>query len=132
MNLHLYNNIFYLKTNAKVVLGDQYKPDTQSSEFAKNVFFENNLFLNNDSWPKETGIDASKSIIGNPEFLNEGGLEAKDYIPENLDLIHYKGINIDLLPQDTTGLLQSLKLEKDILGNPISTNPSLGAIEPIH
>ena len=88
------------------------------------------MFLNNDSWPKETGIDASKSIIGNPEFLNEGGLEAKDYCPENLDLIQQKGMRITLLPHDIVGVLQTLNLNKDILGNDINSNPSLGAVEP--
>lgn len=125
------NNIFYLEGDSKTVLGDQYKPDSASGDSAKNVFFKNNLFLKKENWPKNTGLMDVAPIIGNPEFRNKGGIEAKDYTPENFNLVHYKGINIDLLPQDISGLLQSLKLEKDILGNPIGVNPSLGAIEPI-
>ncbi|GGK12190.1 hypothetical protein GCM10007962_03120 [Yeosuana aromativorans] len=124
------NNIFYLEGPSKAVLGDQYKPDKLTGDLAKNVFFKNNLFLNKDDWPKEIGIKDIAPIIGNPEFAKKGGLEAKDYIPENLKLILNKGIQISLLPNDSVGLLQSLEPKKDILGNPIQGNPSLGAIEP--
>ena len=124
------NNIFYLEGVSKAVLGDQYKPDSASGNSANNVFFKNNLFLNKENWPKNTGLMDVAPIIGNPKFKNKGGLEAKDYRPVNYNLVKYKGINIELLPNDTEGLLQSLKLEKDILGNPIGANPSLGAIEP--
>jgi hypothetical protein len=124
------NNIFYLEGDTKAVLGDQYKPDTLSSALAENIFFENNLFLNTNNWPEEIGITDGSPIIGNPEFVNKGGMEAKDYMPGNLNLIRNKGINISLLPNDTVGLLQSLQMEKDILGNTIYGNPSLGAIEP--
>jgi len=125
------NNIFYLVGVSKVVLGDQYKPDKLSGEVAKNVFFKNNLFFNKKNWPKETGINDTAPIFGNPNFANEGGLEIKDYIPNNMSLIQQKGIEIPLLPNDSVGLMQSLKLEKDILGNPIKVQPSLGAIVPI-
>ena len=124
------NNIFYLKGKSKSVLGDQYKPDALSGDLAKNVVFKNNLFLNKNSWPKEIGIKDIAPIFGNPEFTEEGGIDAKNYIPENLDIVKNKGIIISLLPNDTVGLLQSLKLENDILGNPINKTPSIGAIEP--
>ena len=126
------NNIFYLKGESKAVLGDQYKPDEASGDLAKNVFFKNNLFLSKKSWPADIGITDTNPIIGNPKFANKGGLQAKDYTPENMFLIKQKGIVIKLLPNDTDGLLQSLELnlKKDILGNSINTVPSLGAIEP--
>lgn len=124
------NNIFCLEGESKAVLGDQYKPDKKTGEIAKNVIFKNNLFLNENNWPKEMGIKDLDPIIGNPEFANAGGLEIKDYIPKNLQIILQKGIEIPLLPNDPTGLMQSLKLENDILGNPIKGNPSLGAIVP--
>lgn len=124
------NNIFYLEGPSKAVLGDQYKPDKLTGDLAKNVFFKNNLFLKKDNWPQEIGIKDIAPIIGNPEFAKKGGLEAKDYIPENLKLILNKGIQISLLPNDSVGLLQSLEPKKDILGNTIQGNPSLGAIEP--
>jgi len=126
------NNIFYLNGGSKVVQGDQYKPDVSSDNSLKNVFFKSNLFLDKNSWPKESGIVDIEPIIGNPEFINKGGINAEDYIPKNLNLVKNKGINIELLPNDTVGLLQNLKLEKDILGNTITGKPSLGAIEPVN
>tara|TARA_R110002049_G_scaffold88627_1_gene223481 strand:- start:231 stop:1859 length:1629 start_codon:yes stop_codon:yes gene_type:complete len=122
------NNIFYLEGTSKAVLGDQYKPDKVSGDLAENVFFKNNLFLNKNNWPADIGIMDTAPIIGNPKFVNEAGINATDYIPENLNLIKGKGLEINLLPNDSIGLLQSLKLKKDILGNPITEKPSLGAI----
>jgi len=124
------NNIFCLNGNSKVVLGDQYKPDTAGGDLAKNVIFENNLFLNKNSWPKNFEVKDKSPIFGNPKFIKEGGLEAKDYTPKNLLLIKNKGMEIILLPSDSFGLLQSLKLDKDILGNKVSGKPSIGAVEP--
>jgi hypothetical protein len=57
-------------------------------------------------------------------------MQAEDYMPKNISLVKNKGVKITLLPNDTRGLLQSLKLKKDILGNKIKKRPSLGAIEP--
>lgn len=124
------NNIFYLEGDTKAVLGDQYKPDKSSRDIADNVFFENNLFLNKNNWPDEVGMYDKSPIFGNPKFVNKGGINIQDYIPTNKELIKQKGINISLLPNDRVGLLQSLNLKKDILGNNIEENPSLGAIEP--
>jgi hypothetical protein len=124
------NNIFYIEGGSKSVLGDQYKPDNSSGGLAKNILIKNNLFLRNNNWPKEIIINNMTSIIGNPKFINKGGINATDYIPKHFKLIKHKGIDIKLLPNDTIGLLQSLKLKKDILGNPITGKPSLGAIDP--
>ncbi|MFV0566050.1 MAG: right-handed parallel beta-helix repeat-containing protein [Flavobacteriaceae bacterium] len=124
------NNIFCLKGKAKTVLGDQYKPDVKNNKKAQTVFFENNLFLSEENWPTDSGIQDTVPIFGNPMFSNAGGLEAKDYTPENLSLTQSRGINIPLLTNDSEGLLNSLKMNEDILGNPIPKNPSLGAIQP--
>lgn len=125
------NNIFYLEGTSKAVLGDQYKPDKKSGDVAQQVFFKNNVFLNKNNWPKEIGINDVSPIYGNPEFVNKGGINIEDYMPTNYDLIKHRGIDIPLLPNDHFGLLQTLKLKTDILGNTINGNPSLGAIEPI-
>ncbi|WP_242091864.1 right-handed parallel beta-helix repeat-containing protein [Aestuariivivens sediminicola] len=124
------NNIFYFEGPAKTVLGDQYKPDVLSDKSAKNVFFENNLFLNGSTWPVETGIEDAQPHFGNPQFVKKGGMALKDYMPQNVDLIKQKGIHIPLLPEDTIGVWPTLHLKEDILGNPVSGRPSLGAIEP--
>lgn len=128
--IYIANNIFYLKGQTKAVLGDQYKPDKVSSALAENVFFKNNLFLSNNTWPQDIGIKDDTPIFGDPGFVNGGGNDAKDYIPLNFDLIKNKGLKITMLPDDSVGLYQTLHLEKDILGNIIQGNPSLGAIEP--
>lgn len=124
------NNIFYLEGISKAVLGDQYKPDLKTGDMTKHIYFKNNLFLNRDSWPENVGISDSFPVFGNPKFAFAGGIEAIDYVPSNLALIRNKGLIIDLLPNDKTGLLQSLNLKEDILGNPIKGVPSIGAIEP--
>tara|TARA_R110002051_G_scaffold302302_1_gene370644 strand:- start:1435 stop:3042 length:1608 start_codon:yes stop_codon:yes gene_type:complete len=122
------NNIFYLKGVSKAVLGDQYKPDKLNNKGVENVFFKNNLFLNELNWPKEIGINDSNPIYGNPLFVNPGGIELQDYIPRNKSLVENKGIDITFLPGDTIGLLQNFKVNNDILGNTIKNKPSLGAI----
>lgn len=124
------NNIFYLKGKTQAVLGDQYKPETKNGKQIKNVLFSNNLFLNKDNWPSDLTIADQSPILGDPVFANQGGVAVMDYIPKNHKLIKGKGINITLLPNDSLGLLQSLNLEKDILGTPIVGTPSLGAIVP--
>ncbi len=124
------NNIFYIKGKSVSVLGDQFKADKKIDSQLKNVFFENNLFLNSENWPSDLGIKDNSPIFGNPMFVNEGGMHAEDYMPKNSRLVKNKGVKIDLLANDTIGLMQSLKLKKDILGNKIRKGPSLGAIEP--
>ncbi len=124
------NNIFYLKGKAKVVLGDQYKPDVKNNKKVEQVFFKNNLFLNKSSWPEGSGIEDESPVFGDPMFKNAGGFMANDYSPENLDLTQFKGIRVPMLPNDKQGLINTLKMATDILGNPIPEMPSIGAIEP--
>jgi len=124
------NNIFYLEGATRAVLGDQYKPDTLSGDVAENVFFKNNLFLNNGNWPKAIGIKDEAPIIGNSKFVNKGGIDAKDYIPTNLSLVQHKGIAIPPFPENKVKLLCELKVEKDLMGNSIEGLPSIGAIVP--
>ena len=123
------NNIFCIKGLSKTVLGDQNKKDAQKGLQLENVFFQNNLFLNETTWPKDLKIADSKPVIGNPLYRKEGGLKMEDYIPQNLALIQNKGIEIPTLPEINVKLLFDLKMEKDIMGNDIKGSPSLGAIE---
>jgi hypothetical protein len=125
------NNIFCVKGASKVVLGDQNKRDAQNGLKVENVFFENNLFLNETTWPKDLKIEDSKPVIGNPLYRKEGGLKIEDYIPQNLALIQNKGIEIPTLPENNIKLLFGLKMEKDIMGNTIKGLPSVGAIVPV-
>ncbi|WP_242155646.1 right-handed parallel beta-helix repeat-containing protein [Aestuariivivens sediminis] len=124
------NNVFYLEGGAKTVLGDQYKPEVSSRRRVKDVFFKNNLFLNPDNWPVESGIRDVAPLYGDPQFVNKGGIDAQDYVPKNKGLVKNKGIYIPLLPNDTIGLGSALDLKKDLLGRTIQGKPSIGAIDP--
>ena len=123
------NNIFCIKGLSKVVLGDQNKRDIQNGVQVENVIFRNNLFLNENTWPKDLKMEDTAAIIGNPLYRKEGGLKMEDYIPQNVTLIQNKGIEIPALPESSIKLLFDLKMEKDILGNSIQGLPSMGAIE---
>ena len=123
------NNIFCIKGLSKTVLGDQNKKDAQKGLVVENVIFQNNLFLNETTWPKYLKIVDSKPIIGNPLYRKEGGLKITDYIPQNLALIQNKGIEIPSLPENNVKLLFGLKMEKDIMGKEINGTPSIGAIQ---
>jgi hypothetical protein len=125
------NNIFCIKGATKAVLGDQNKRDAQNGVEVENVFFTNNLFLNETTWPKDLKIEDSKPVNGNPLYRKEGGLKMEDYIPQNLALIQNKGIEIPTLPENNVKLLFDLKIEKDIMGTRIKGIPSMGAIVPV-
>jgi hypothetical protein len=123
------NNIFYIQGESKGVLGDQYKPDTSGESQIKNVVFKNNLFLNADNWPNNIPIKDTMPLFGSPEFINVGGLNLKDYITKNTELIKDKGVKIERIPNDANGLILGLKVTHDILGQQIIDNPDMGAIE---
>lgn len=123
------NNIFCIKGTSKVVLGDQNKKDAQKGLKVENVFCMNNLFLNENTWPKDLKIEDSATLIGNPLFQTEGGLKIADYIPKNSSLTQNKGIEILALQESNIKLLFELKVDKDIMNNSIIGLPSIGAIQ---
>lgn len=123
------NNIFCIKGASKVVLGDQNKKDAQKGLKVENVFCMNNLFLNENTWPRDLKIEDSAPLIGNPLFQTEGGLKIADYIPQNSSLTQNKGIEIPALQESNIKLLFELKVDKDIMNNSITGLPSIGAIQ---
>jgi hypothetical protein len=123
------NNIFYLEGSCKLVKGDQYKPEEDGKTRIKNVVFKNNIYLNRSNWPENAPIQDKEPIFGDPKFKDPGGVNIKDYIPQNIKLIKDKGVHIQKLPGDKTGLKNGLKVKKDILGNNIINKPDIGAIE---
>lgn len=125
----LMNNIFYIEGKSKAVLGDQYQPQEAGEATIENIVFKNNLFLKAENWPKDVLIQDEAPVFGNPQFVNAGGKEIKDYTPTNIELIKNKGIEIPFIPKDKKGLFIGLKVEKDILGNKIKGNPDMGAIQ---
>jgi hypothetical protein len=104
-------------------------PETIGSTPIKNYIFENNLYLNESNWPKEVFIQDNSPLIGDPRFQNKGGLKIEDYIPQNIQFIKDKGIEIEKLKDDLVGLKIGLDVKHDILGNKISDIPDIGAIE---
>ena len=125
----LANNIFYIEGKSKAVLGDQYQPQEAGEAKIPNVVFKNNLFLKSENWPNDVLIQDEAPLFGNPEFVNAGGKESKDYMPTNIPLVQNKGIVIEKIPNDKKGLFVGLKVKKDILGNAIQGKPDMGAIE---
>ncbi len=122
------NNIFYFETAAQTVAGDQKKKEVDV-DGVPNVVFANNLFLRADNWPSDIPLQDSMPIIGDPLFKNKGGVFVKDYLPANKNLIQNKSISILPIPKDTIGVRIGLKVEHDILGNPVQGKPDIGAIE---
>jgi len=122
------NNIFYFESEAQAVAGDQKKKE-DDTDGIPNVVFNNNLFLRANNWPSNFPFKDAAPFYGNPIFKNKAGLAITDYTPLNVSLIQNKGIAIQCLPNDSIGLRVGLKVEKDILGNTITDQPDLGAIE---
>jgi hypothetical protein len=123
------NNIFCFEGESMLVKGDQYKPDSNGEFKAKNIVFNNNLFALDTSWSKDIPMQDAHPIFGNPEFANPGGMDIKDYIPINVEMIKNRGIPIEKIPYDSVGLSLGLEMEYDILGNKIIKNIGMGAIQ---
>ncbi|HEX7367153.1 MAG TPA: right-handed parallel beta-helix repeat-containing protein, partial [Pelobium sp.] len=123
------NNIFYTINDFKVVLGDQYKPDTQTGKVAENMICENNLFSNPSAWPSGALFSDAAPIIGDPQFLNAQQLNPTGFTPQNKHLFKAKGKPIIEFPYHKIQLNFELKMSHDILGNRIIGLPSIGAIQ---
>ena len=153
-NTYIYNNTIYAKEDIKPEVGFAstvdgmliainviYLESPANADHRKNfqpsagpiprVVFKNNLYLRADNWPDadKVMITDQSPVYGDPEFVNKGGLEIEDYIPQNAGLIKDKAIDIEKIPSDTVGLWGGFKLDVDILGNPITGQPDMGAIE---
>ncbi len=125
------NNIFHVVGKARnVVRGQLYNPNKKQKERQRaHSFFENNLFLKKGTWPKQIAIQPKNTIIGDVGFVNAGGKNIRDYIPQNKKLVKNRGVDIPRSKGDPIGLMLGLAVEKDILGNPIIGKPDMGAVE---
>jgi hypothetical protein len=123
------NNIFYVKGESQGVLGDQYKPEQAGISRVENIVFENNLYLKQTNWPKATIIQDDKPHFGDAGLTTAITKELKKYIPTNTKIIKDQGDFITPIPGDSKGLHLGLLLKKDIIGNPITDKPDMGAIE---
>lgn len=123
------NNIFYVKEHAKMVRGDQNNPQNDGKIYTKDVFFSNNLFLHESSWPKDATFQDVNPIYGNPDFSSIRTTSLASYTPRNTPLIQNRGVPIPKLTHDSIGLVFGLAMTRDILGRPIQGKPDIGAIE---
>jgi hypothetical protein len=123
------NNIFCIEGESKAVLGDQYTPEKAGESSVQNIVFKNNLYLRDTNWPVDVLIQDQGKLFGDPGFGQAGGKEIRNYIPRNTSLVANKGMAISKIPGDNIGLKVGLQVKRDILGNPISGLPDLGAIE---
>ena len=123
------NNIFCLQGASRMVAGDQLRADQRGTSALSRVTFVNNAFLRADNWPAECGIQDDTPLLGDPGFVNPGGMRAADYIPRNVALVKDRGIRVSALPDDTVGLRVGLDVAGDFFGHPIVGAPDLGAIE---
>ena len=122
------NNIFCLEGDSEMVRGDQYRPEKTGGNDIPRVVFRNNLFLNAANWPGTVMIHDSAPLFGDPGFKAPGGDRLQDYVPGNKHQVKNRGIEIPLLPGDTSGLATGLRVKHDILGNSVQGAPDLGAI----
>ena len=104
------NNIFYFENDPVLVLGDQYKPDTGGGFEIKNVFFKNNIFLN-DHWPKDVLIQPSASIILSKNDLKKIFSGSNSYI-SNLDQTLKDHMIFDISRFDASYIFDVLGYEK--------------------
>lgn len=101
------NNIFRLTKSANAVDDDQpsAKPGKkQATGKAKNVVFKNNIYPSKSTLPSPVGVEDTDMIIADPHYTNPGGKLPADYLPQNRAAIKDKGIIIEKLPGDATGL----------------------------
>lgn len=124
------NNIFCTVHPFQMVLGDQNKPDEHTGKPIENMRLLNNLFMDAGSWPAAMELTEQVPVLGNPAFKKPGGLQLADYIPANTVLVRNKGISIKLTSSADAVPAAVSPVHKDILGNPLPSMPSIGAIEP--
>ena len=123
------NNIFFLQGETLHVVGDQDKRKENAITSVPGAVVTHNLFLSATVLPEGVPFANVDPCFGDPGFRNPGGLAAEDYIPHKRSLVQDQGIEIPLIPGDSTGLKGGLAVPHDILGRAIAGRPDLGAIE---
>lgn len=74
-------------------------------------------------------IQDQAAIFGEPGFLADEYQEISYLRPTNAELTRDQGIKVESLLGDPYGIRIGLAVSKDILGNPITAQPDMGAIE---
>ena len=130
--LMIVNNIFHLMDDGKGVRGDQPTAKRwrrKAGQSAKNVIFENNIYTRETTLPNDLVVNDRKKIIANPLYRQEGSLNPKAYIPNNISAVKDKGLVMKNLPGDHIGLEGGVQVKVDFFGRAIEDQPDIGAIE---
>ncbi|WNC69133.1 Ig-like domain-containing protein [Thalassotalea nanhaiensis] len=123
------NNLFIIEGESHYITQDIYNL-VDGENPTQDILVSNNVFLDAADWPTESLAVSTNPVIGDPQFANKGGFSITDYTPGNIDLVAYKGIEINAIDDDPIGLVPGFILATDILGNSINGNQHIGAIAP--
>jgi hypothetical protein len=121
------NNIVYLQKKTVFYRTLQFNPANLGAGVDQNIDMLNNIYFSENSWPSQYPFDAAP-LYGNPMFAAPGGMTTESYIPSNKAFVN-QGIDIPKLAGDEIGLKPGLRVTHDILGNPITGTPTIGAIQ---
>ena len=123
------NNIFHIMGRTENVSGDQDKRiDKQVGRIPRAVV-RNNVYLSESVLPANLPFEEMNMLVGDPKFVNPGGCDPADYVPQNAELIKDKGVDVNRLAGDNIGLKIGLGVDRDFRGKPIDGPPDLGAFE---
>ena len=123
------NNIFHIMGRTENVSGDQDKRiDKQVGRIPRAVV-RNNVYLSESVLPANLPFKETNMIVGDPEFVNPGGCDPADYVPQNAELVKDKGADVSRLAGDDIGLKIGLSVDRDFRGKLIDGPPDIGAFE---
>jgi hypothetical protein len=123
------NNIFYIECHINTIDITPGALDDYSQSMIDSIVWDNNLYQRTGIIPSTFPFAESPQTIGDPLFVNKGGLAATDYIPMSVSLIVDQGISITALAGDRIGLEVGLSVTEDFFGNPVVGLPDMGAVE---
>ena len=133
LGLLISNNIFYIDGPVANVIRGWKVNGSWTTNYGQSmidsVVWENNVYENADSIPVHLPFGDTSPIIGDPSFVNKGGLLAEDYVTANNSLVVDQSVAINALPGDPLGLLIGLSVTDDFFGNSIINQAEIGAIE---
>ena len=122
------NNIFHILGETRNVIGDQ-KIYKKTNSKARDIVFENNVYIHNSILPTGLGVKDKRPILGDSGFINSGGKVPRDYTPTNAKLLKDKSMKITKILGDKIGITIGFDMRKDFFGSPIKGIPDIGAIE---
>lgn len=123
------NNLFVLLGKTLTVRGDQERRLGIVVSRIPDSIVTHNLYVNRHVLPSDWPLQDEAPVYGDPRFARPGGADIRDYIPGDGALIHGRGIVVQPVMDDHGPLAAHLTVTHDILGNPVTGVPDLGAIQ---